>query len=83
MSNITLTNGTPMDVNDQLRSAMDLNPDNPNDMAFTLVTILYFFVYHKNSLFSFRTAHTHTHVISHSCVVSHCATSPPVLASLA
>ena len=33
-----------------------LDPDDPNDMAFKLVTILYFFVCHKNSLFFLRKA---------------------------
>ncbi len=52
MFNITPSIGMPKDVNDQLRSATGLNPDDPNDMAFKLVTILNFYVCHKNSLFS-------------------------------
>ena len=57
MSNITPPNGTPNDVNNRFCGATGLNPDNPNDMAFKLVTILYFLC-HKNSLF-FRAAHMH------------------------
>jgi hypothetical protein len=52
-STITPPIGTPKDVNDQLRQASGLDPDNPNDMAFKLVTILIFFLCHKKSLFSF------------------------------
>ena len=57
MANIAITNGTPKDVNNRLRGATGLDPDDPNDMAFKLVTILYFLC-HKN-LLCFRTAHTH------------------------
>jgi hypothetical protein len=84
MSNITPPNGTPKDVNNGLRGATGLDPDNPNDMVFKLVTILYFFVSQILTYF-FRTAHTYLPppFASHSRVVSQCATSTSVLASLA
>ena len=52
MSNITPPIWMPKDVNDRLRRASGLDPDNPNDMAFKLVTILYFFVSQKLTFFS-------------------------------
>jgi hypothetical protein len=85
MSNTTPPNGMPKDVNNLLGGAMGLDPDDPNDMAFELVTILYFCCVTKSHFF-FRTAQPRPlppHVVSHSCVVSHCATSASALASLA
>jgi hypothetical protein len=42
MSNIAPPIGMPKGVNNQLRQASGLDPNDPNDMAFKLVTILYF-----------------------------------------
>ncbi len=39
--------------------AAGLDPDNPNDMAFKLVTILYFLCVSQKLTFFFRTAHAH------------------------
>ncbi len=61
MANITPTNGTPKDVNNQLRGAAGLNPDDPNDMAFKLVTILYFFVSQKLTFFLEQHTRTSPH----------------------
>jgi hypothetical protein len=72
MSNITPPNETPKDVNNRLHGATGLNPDNPNDMTFKLVTILYFFVCHKNSFFLEQRTRTSPPFVSHSRVVSHC-----------
>jgi hypothetical protein len=83
MSNITPPIGTPKNVNDLLRSAAGLDPDNPNDMAFKLVTILYFFVSQKLTFFLEQRTRISPLFVSHSCVVSHCATSASTLASLA
>ena len=57
MSNITPPNGMPKDVNNRTRGATGLDPDDPNDMAFKLVTILYFLFVTKTHFF--RTVHMH------------------------
>jgi hypothetical protein len=44
MSVFTPPNGTPKDVNNRLGSVKGLDPDDPNDTAFKLVTVLIFFV---------------------------------------
>jgi hypothetical protein len=43
MSNITPPNLTPKDVNDRLRHATGLDPDDPNGMAFKLGITTFFF----------------------------------------
>ena len=62
MADITPPNEMPKDINDQLRGAMGLDPDDPNDTAFKLATILYFCVCHKNS--PFLEQHTHIYPMS-------------------
>jgi hypothetical protein len=42
MSIFTPPNGTPKDVNNRLGSVKGLDPDDPNDTAFKLVTICVF-----------------------------------------
>jgi hypothetical protein len=83
MSNITPPNGTPKDLNNRLRGAMGLNPDNLNDMAFKLVIILYFVCVSQNPFLSEQRTRTSPPFVSHSRVVSHCATSASALTSLA
>ena len=56
MSIFTPPNGTPKDVNNRLGSVKDLDPDDPNDTAFKLVTICVFILCRKklNNFFFFR-----------------------------
>jgi hypothetical protein len=56
MSVFTPPNGTPKDVNNRLGSAKGLDPDDPNDTAFKLVTICVFILCRKklNNFFFFR-----------------------------
>jgi hypothetical protein len=44
MSDFTPPNGTPKDINNRLGVVKGLDPGDPNDTAFKLVTILCFFV---------------------------------------
>ena len=56
MSKFTPPVGTAKDVNDRLRRVTGLDPDDPNDMAFKLVTILYFFCVSQKLTFFLRKA---------------------------
>ncbi len=51
MSGLTPPNGMPMDINNQLGGVKGLDHDDPNDMAFKLVTILCILLCQKNSSF--------------------------------
>jgi hypothetical protein len=54
MSVFTPPNGTPKDVNNRLGSVKSLDPDDPNDTAFKLVTICVFILCRKKqTIFSF------------------------------
>jgi len=52
MSGFTPPNGTPKDTNNRLGGVKGLDPDDPNDTAFKLVTMLCILLCRKNSLFS-------------------------------
>ena len=51
MSDFTPPNGTPKDINNRLGVVKGLDPGDPNDTAFKLVTILCFFVVSKKLSF--------------------------------
>jgi len=54
MSDFTPPNGTPKDINNQLCGVKGLDPEDPNDIAFQLVTIYCVFVVSKKlTCFSF------------------------------
>ena len=54
MSNITPTSSTPKNVKQQSRALRGLDPDNPNDKAFELVTMFVsFFVLSQLTFFFF------------------------------
>ena len=54
MSVFTPPNGTPKDVNNRLGSVKSLDPDDPNDTAFKLVTICVFILCRKKYKMSYR-----------------------------
>ena len=49
MFGFTPPNGTPKDINNRLGGMKGLDPDDPTDTAFKLVTILCSFLCRKNS----------------------------------
>jgi hypothetical protein len=51
MSVFTPSNGTPKDVYNQLGNMKGIDPEDPNDTAFKLVTVLVYFLCKKNSTF--------------------------------
>jgi hypothetical protein len=51
MSDFTPPNGTPKDINNQLDGVKGLDPNDPNDTAFKLVTILCILLCRKKNTF--------------------------------
>ena len=58
MADLTPTPSTPKDVKQQSRVLERINPDNPNNMAFELVTIMFVFLLccHNSPFFFLRAA---------------------------
>jgi hypothetical protein len=55
MADITPTSSTPKDMKQRMGAVKGINPDNPNDVAFKLVTMFVFFLCCHNSPFFSRT----------------------------
>jgi hypothetical protein len=60
MADITPTSSTPEDMKQRMGAVKGINPDDPNDASFELVTVFVFFLCCHNSPFFFENTSTTT-----------------------
>jgi hypothetical protein len=60
MADITTTSSTPKDMKQRMGAVKGINPGDPNDAAFELVTMFVFFLCCHNSPFFFENTSTTT-----------------------
>jgi hypothetical protein len=58
MADITPTSSTPKDIKQRMGAVKGINPDDPNDAAFELVTMFVLFLCCHNSPFFFENTST-------------------------